>query len=113
MTEQIDVVTFKNILNEYLNNKLNDTIAVNIKLSVKYEDVNMGVNLEIYYLYDNNTIYLTEDDINEALKAVNKNGSNLYYCSDDIKNNKEVVLAAIKQNENALQYADVSLRNIV
>ena len=45
------------------------------------------------------------------LAAVTQNGNALQYASDELKNDKDVVLAAVTQNGNALGYASAELRN--
>jgi hypothetical protein len=49
---------------------------------------------------------------NGYLEIVKQNGWwTLRYASDDLKNNREIVLEAIKQNGLALEYASESFRN--
>ena len=42
--------------------------------------------------------------------AVAQNGSALQYASDELKNDKEIVMAAVAQNGSALQYASDELK---
>lgn len=51
------------------------------------------------------------NDKEVVLEAVKQRGSNLFYASDDLKNDHEVVTEAVKQNPNALYYASQELRN--
>lgn len=48
---------------------------------------------------------------NEALAHVAKKGSLLQYVSDALKNNKKIVVAAVKQDGMALEYASDELKN--
>ena len=45
-----------------------------------------------------------------VLEAVKQNGLALEYASDRLKNNEEIVVTAIKQYESALQFASYRLR---
>ena len=49
--------------------------------------------------------------MDEIIKKVKRNGHYLQYASEELKNNKEVVLEAVKQNGNALQYTSKELKN--
>lgn len=44
------------------------------------------------------------------LEAVKRDGSLLEYASEELKNDKEVVLGAIKNNKNSFQYASEKLK---
>ena len=46
-----------------------------------------------------------------VLAAVKQDGDALRYASEDIKIDKEIVMAAVKQQGYALQYASAALRN--
>jgi predicted RNA-binding protein (virulence factor B family) len=45
------------------------------------------------------------------LKAVKQNGDSLQYASEELKNDKEVVLEAVKQYGRSLLYASEELKN--
>ena len=47
----------------------------------------------------------------DAIAAVRRNGLVLEFASDDLKNDKEVVLAAVRKNGLALQDASDDLKN--
>ena len=55
--------------------------------------------------------YAKITSIEEALKAVRQNGSTLRFLSEDLRANKLVVLGAVTQSANSLQYAARSLLN--
>jgi len=59
-----------------------------------------------------NTSSAEEIDKEVVLAAVKENGYALLYASEGMKNDKEVVLAAVKQNGNALQYASEGMKNV-
>lgn len=44
------------------------------------------------------------------MTAVKQNGEALIFASDELKNDKEVVMAAVKQNGEALKYASRRLK---
>ena len=46
-----------------------------------------------------------------VLAAVKQNGDALEYASEGMKNDKKVVLAALAQNGNALQFASEEMQN--
>ena len=48
---------------------------------------------------------------NQALNSVKRNGSNLRFLSQELRNDREIVLAAIKQNINVLNYVNQNLFN--
>ena len=52
------------------------------------------------------------NDYNDVIKIVRKDGMNLKYTSEELQNNKEVVLTAINQNFDAIQYASIKLKNV-
>jgi hypothetical protein len=45
------------------------------------------------------------------LEAVKQDGNLLYHASEELKNDKEVVLKAVKKNSNSLKYASEELKN--
>jgi hypothetical protein len=47
----------------------------------------------------------------KALEDVKRDGLNLEFISDELKNDREIVLAAVKQNPEALRCADISLQD--
>ena len=47
----------------------------------------------------------------EALDIVTKNGYVIQYVSEELRNDKEVVLVAVKRDIEALGYASKELRN--
>ena len=51
------------------------------------------------------------DEVAQALMAVNQNGLNLYNASDKIKDDAEVVKAAVKENVHAFEYASARLKD--
>ena len=52
-----------------------------------------------------------KNDKKIVLEAVKQNGDALQYASEELKNDKEVVLEAVKRNRLALQYASKELKN--
>jgi sulfur relay (sulfurtransferase) complex TusBCD TusD component (DsrE family) len=52
-----------------------------------------------------------KNDRDIVLAAVNQNGHALQYASVELKNDREVVLTAVTQNGNALQFASLELKN--
>ena len=50
-------------------------------------------------------------DKNEALIVVRQNGYALEYASEELRNDREVVLEAVKQDDWALRYASDELQN--
>jgi hypothetical protein len=50
-------------------------------------------------------------DKNIMLAAVKQNGLALKFASDELKNDKELVIAAVKQNALTLKFASDTLRN--
>ena len=52
-------------------------------------------------------------DKKEALEKVKYSGSDLADLSDEFKNDKEIVLEALKQNKYALQFVDESLKKVL
>ena len=46
-----------------------------------------------------------------VLKAVQNRGSALQYASDELKNDREIVLEAIKFDKEAIQYASEEMKN--
>jgi len=52
-----------------------------------------------------------KSDKEVALAAVRESGSALQHASDNLKSNKEVVLAAVRMDGNALQYASDQMRS--
>ena len=52
-------------------------------------------------------IYTTKK---QALEAIAKNPMNLQYASDELKNNRAVVVEAVKKDPTALRYASDRLK---
>jgi Domain of unknown function (DUF4116) len=50
-------------------------------------------------------------DQNIVMTAVNQNGNALQYASNDLKNDKEIVMTAVQQDGYALRYASNDLKN--
>ena len=55
--------------------------------------------------------YNIKDDKSVILAAVKKNGMMLRFASDRLRDDREVVKAAAKRDERALQYASYELQN--
>ena len=53
---------------------------------------------------------INNSNLDEMLEIVKKNGLNLKYASEELKNNKQVVLAAINQSPWAFKYASEALQ---
>lgn len=62
---------------------------------------------------DSSILYYTpfKDDKNVVLTAVKYHGLSLRYASDELKSNKELVLAAVMRNGESIQYASEALQN--
>ena len=52
-------------------------------------------------------------DRGEVLAAVAQKGYGLCYASDELKADREVVLAAVRQNPDALQHASAAVRDVL
>jgi hypothetical protein len=50
------------------------------------------------------------DSLQYASEAVKKDGHSFGYASDELKNNKDVVIEAVKNNGHSLQFASEELR---
>ena len=60
------------------------------------------------------TLKENNSDLNDreiVLAAVKQNGSVLNSVSEELRNDREIVLAAVSQDGNALEYASEKLRN--
>ena len=53
------------------------------------------------------------NDKEVVLAAVKQNGMALIFASEELKNDKEIVLAAVKQDEEAFLYASKEIRSKV
>ena len=62
------------------------------------------------WMIDHSTIHKLIKDQEVILAAVKKDGLALQYADEDLKKDEEIVLAAVKQNGLALQYAHKDLR---
>ena len=70
-----------------------------------FSNVSSNLNIQIDLLKE-----LVKNDRNIILPAVKRNGLALQYASETLKSDREIVLTAVEQNGNALQYADNELR---
>lgn len=57
------------------------------------------------------SLQFESNDMNTQVSLVGRYGMTLQFASDDLKGEKEVVLAAVKQNGLALQFASDTLKN--
>jgi len=75
-----------------------------------YDD-DIGEKVEVYI----HKLAFASDDIRNdkdvVMAAVSKDGSALEFASDDLKNDKEVVMAAVSNDGRALRYASEDLQN--
>ena len=56
------------------------------------------------------TLFIRSKEVVEAIKRVQNNGLALQYVSEELKADREVVMAAVKQNGVALQFATQELQ---
>ncbi len=54
--------------------------------------------------------YIRSTAATEALGAVERDGHALFYASEELKGDREVVSEAVKQNPHALRYASAQLQ---
>ena len=57
------------------------------------------------------TLFLSRNDRDFVLAAVQEDGYSLEYASEELRNDREIVLAAVQENGYALEYASEELRN--
>ncbi len=79
------------------------------KTRITYYD--MGDVSDAWAYYDVDEIFSFQDDREIVLAAVRNNGLALMYASKDLQGDREVVLAAMRQNPEALKYASRELQN--
>jgi len=112
------------IINNPFNNK-NETyllVLINIQKNINIYDINKIFHKKIYskFYYQDKCDYIDNfiesisknlDNYFIASYLVNINGYFLKYLSNDLKNNKEIVLLAVKNSEHSFQYASNDLLN--
>ena len=74
-------------------------------------EMDYGDQNEILSKRGNAIQYIEEPTEEQKLIAVKQNGWALKYTSEELKNDKEVVLEAVKRNGLTLQYASKELQN--
>ena len=68
----------------------------------------------IFFFHGTNTRYASEElrkDREVVMAAVQKNDVALEYASKDLRNDKDIVMVAVRQNGNSLRYASNEMKN--
>ena len=77
-----------------------------------YRELNQLKSVEEEGITKNEELYIiVNDKLQDTINNLTQNGNALQYVSDELKNDKEVVLAAITEDGRALEYASDELKN--
>ena len=77
-----------------------------------YRELNQLKSVEEEGITKNEELYIiVNDKLQDTINNLTQNGNALQYASDEFKNDKELVLAAVTQNGWSLEYLCEELRN--
>ena len=80
-----------------------------------FERVTVKLNVLMAYEKRRYTLHYVSNELKNdheiVMAAVTKSGCSLEASSNELRNNREIVMAAVKQDEYAIKYASDELKN--
>ena len=98
------------MIDNFINKNLDDIKHYCRLYKINYIDGNINHKLDIEYFFINLPNNL-KDNYDFFLDAVKYNGNLIKYASNNLKNNCDIVLTAIENNISALYYTSYNLKN--
>ena len=104
-----------NIINNSILSKISDTDIIKIIFNQDLTNINLKSNILKAVKNDVDTLLHISDDLKNdkefMIACVKENVKSLLHSSDNLKNDKEFILTCIKENGLALEYASDDLKN--